>query len=298
MMIVSIIIVFTKGYILKSDNEGADYIKKTYVDKGYITLLDDYDSNNSNVYSFFSDKNSLKIMKDTEEKLKKLTNYYYIDIQDVYFKNYSDKFGNDRNFLVDEEDDLSSSEVGIKSVQLDRRFIKKLKLKIEDEKIDDKFISVYLGGNYKKYYRVGDIIDLAIYGDNSYKTKVAGFIKEADDNDYFNILKDIADIDNIDNYIVIPNLYLDEKDSQYKINMLQRCEGIIKITSMDEYIKAVNDIKMIADKTGFKYDTKIYSIPESSDERKRDKRLFVISIVTLLLCVVIKIMGAKLDDKK
>ena len=298
MMIVSIIIVFTKCYILKSDNGGADYIKKSYVDKGYITLLDDYDSGNGNVYSFFGNKNSLKIMNDTEKELKKLSNYYYIDIQDVYFKNYSDKFGNDRNFLVDEEDDLSSQEVGIKSVQLDGKFIKKLKLKIEDEKVDNNFISVYLGNNYKKYYSVGDVIDLGIYGDKKYKTKVAGFVKETGNNEYYKILEDIADIDNIENYIIISDLYLDEKDSQYKINMLQRCEGIIKISSVDEYIKAVNDVNAIADKTGFKYDTKIYSIPKSSEERKRDKRLVIISIVVLLLCGLTKLFGGKINDKK
>ena len=120
-----------------------------------------------------------------------------------------------------------------------------------------------------------------------------GFIKEPNNNDYVNVLKDIGNIDDIKNYIVIPNLFLDKKDSQYKINMLQRCEGIMKINSVDEYIKAINSVERIAKKTGFKYDYKIYSTPNNSNERKKDKLITIISIITFLCCGIVKIIATR-----
>ena len=264
-------------FVRNSSNSTKEMAFKMQVEQGYIHLTDDYDANGLSLGNFLSNNKSEKILKTTLDYLRKEKDYFFLDAQDVYVDNFNELLFGNIFFVADNDRSLIYGDTApIKSLQGDSSFFKCCNLKnYRNKQIDfnainfkpinvknDKPISVVLGYNYKDYLKIGERFKGRIYEGLDLEFIVKDFLKEktyVHSKQYNSGITEFVSEKTLDNYIIVPNFYLKDDNSNnernYMINLLQRCEGIYFVNSKKDCKQKINVIKHIKERTGFQLST-------------------------------------------
>ncbi|RKJ44800.1 hypothetical protein D7X98_10305 [bacterium 1XD8-76] len=173
---------------------------------------------------------------------------------------FIESFMGDKRFYYNSDEFMEGSQntqVGIKSVQMNRKTFEFYKMDIEDgteidwESIaykDNVEIPVLLGTDYRDTYKSGDVITGNLYG-KEFEFAVAGFLKE-NSCIYYKTASEFC----LDQYIVIPYLVklweVEPKNFEF--------EGILYFAMINcdlitdaGHEAFIEEVKRISDKTGF-----------------------------------------------
>ena len=298
----AIIVALLIIYIIMSVSEkkkNNDYISGI-ISGGYISLTDLYDTDTTNLFDFFDDNNSEKIMLNTIEKLKKESNYYFWGEQDLYVDNlFFDKLNRESDFVYgqNEVQEEQEEQIPLKAIQLDYG-----QLGIVPDKNEG--IPVILGSQYSKYLNEGDEFSGNIYGNLKCKfyAKEICDVQSKLEKTIVSILCDLLEEDNLNNYIIMP--FIDSTyfpingDKSYKIYLSDKCEGFFSVSSVSEYERTLNSINKISNDTGFKYDLEYYpSYKERLIEIKEITIIVILLSVMIEFYIVYKMLGGKYAEK-
>lgn len=234
--------------------------------EGELLLTDTYDSEKTNLYDFFSKRNSLDIMNNTYELLTDAgVDYYEISNQPfAYLGNFNlgkEFTAGDDIAQINQIDEKGQFYTPLKSLQISEFVLDKWNLyKQMDIHEDEIFkedssekISVVMGSKYKNFFNYGDDFSIVYLGQKQIDCLVKGFLKE---NTY-------VEIDGgkllLDEYIISNNLTYDENDSdEYKKSLMSvKCEGFLHYESKKECQNAISLLLEIRDNIGFSYEIPI-----------------------------------------
>lgn len=180
--IVSFVMILYSSCLLINKNVVDDNISRA-LEKRYIRLTDSYDSREEDIFSFFNKSNSLDIMKNTYNILKKDINFDYYNINNQSLQLIGDYYkiiGNDSKFVEDEGENINQQceediyITSLRTIEIDSKIIKEFnkdkdlisgKFFDEDIKLrNDNILPVVLGNEYKDIFKIGDTFETYILG--------------------------------------------------------------------------------------------------------------------------------------
>lgn len=245
-----------------------------FTDRGEISLADSYDSEESRVEDFFQTENSSEILKTTYEKLKtnKKLQYYEVLPQPI---EYIGRFKLPKSTVDGEEDCIEQKIDGelltpLKTLMINQLFAHDTALntqvsegewfeKTQYRLTSDQCIPVVLGENYKEAFSIGDTFEGYYLGCKKIQFVVKGFFASTT----------VVALDNqkydLDDYLVAPVMQTcNTEDEKFaKLLLLVKCEGYLHYNNKEEYAAALEEIKHLAEETGYKY-----SLPKKELENK------------------------------
>ena len=247
------------------------------LEQGYIKLNDGYENS---IYDFFNQSNSIDIMKSAYSYLtnESTINYHIIDNQILNFEGDFYNKLNNINFVLLSNKESINQEINnefitpIKSIQIDYNTMKDMKVNtslfngcfFEEETTinDDNTIPIIVGYNYQGILNINDNFNAYYLGEKK-NFKVIGILNRGftTNNTYLEVLNNAQEDNNLDNYIIIPNLIdlFPYDDSNFnQIVCYQNCNGYLFVNSIDEFNTAINYINRIINKTSFKYNIDIF----------------------------------------
>lgn len=254
-------------------------------DGGYAQLSAAYDSPKEQTFmDFYAQEDSLYILYNAYNKIihNKNIDYYEFAGQDLtYIGDFKGDIslvnGFDESFINQKINDETITP--LKAIQISKKVIKEnnldAKLSVGEAFTDDDYnlpdtreIQVIMGANFESLFNINEKFKAYYLGKEKFTCTVKGFYKPG-------TILNIAGIeDKVDNFIVFPSYDLSEEqlaDSRIdkflkNVLLTNKLSGYIKYENYTEKEKEINEIKNIADTTGYKYNIDILKNYNYSEE--------------------------------
>lgn len=234
---------------------------------GYIQIFDKYDTENSSIYDFFNESNSLDKMKSMYNKLisNKVFDYFEVLKQDIEFNGI---YNSSLECVVGEDTTALNQKISqdmiltpLYSIQISEETSTKLKIsdyisigrnfvKTEYNIKNDLEIPLILGNEYLlSGYSLGDKFKFYYLGEE-FTGIIVGFLEE---NCNINICDQLY---KLDNYIIFPSLNdvgLYSNSELLKRLYLAKTESYIYYNNISHYKKCIETINEITNDLNLKY---------------------------------------------
>ncbi|MGF7060416.1 hypothetical protein [Brassicibacter mesophilus] len=261
--IATTIFMFSNKNYNKAVHKIIDFDNKN-VESIYLRVTDVYDQKNQKKLSeFFSEKNSLKLMKEFSHIVNEEFNFLEFDTQTLLLKDifrYKDEFRKDygsSSFGVNDHIGISLQSVQIGKnaydfFTLENQVASGKGFENNDFIFDNKIIPAILGHEYSELINIGDTTKFN-YLSKDISVKIIGFLKKDTSIGINN------KIHFLDRCIVIPSLEVDfepenEEDEKFqKILYSLKNWGYIKMNDGEDYYDYKNKVDEISNKLSLNY---------------------------------------------
>lgn len=288
--------------------------QKNIIRQNYMRLFDAYDTGENNIYSFFQEEDTLNILRNAYNQLKKnfQEDYYYIDNQALEFiGNYNQIMKNKKDFVEGEgEAEINQNIEGeyitpLKTLQIDYKCMEEIgvdrEIKIggffEETTIltdEEDVLPVLVGHNYEGIFHVGSTFEAYLFGEKEITCKVVGVIRQGFDVEgkFEKIFENLIGNGDLDDYIIVPEFEYQSQNQEYKlfqkILYCQKCEGYLLVHSKKDFDNKIMILDKLNEEDIFRYDLNVVKpIYKELGIDDANLRTMLIMGILLILCSII-----------
>lgn len=312
-LIITFMIIFITNLIYSVAWTNKSYIENESL-RGSMRLSSTYDLYGESLNDFYNKEDSLNILNNTYVELinnEKINYQEFAEQHLTFIGDYKGALslvdGYDESFINQETKGgiitpLKSVQIGQKELEnnhLEEYLSEGQTFSKDDYTFSDDTIRVIMGHNYKEIFKLHDKFSAYYLSENKIECEVIGFYKE---NTNFNLAGNDGVVDD---YIVFPlfNLsesQLSEKDFYKFLLLTNKVEGFICYENLRECNVAIDEIKRIANKTGYKYNIEAleFECPNFNENILEYDISLIVSIIGIIVFILFQILLFLLYRKK